>query len=100
MVQHYLKNLMCHHVQCIEIICPRLLENKEEFVKHVHKYAWVVACVQHIQGLSHLPLEGWGVEVCCLLICMVPQVFIAPAEPATKAPMEDHVKPENKSQQT
>ena len=56
-------------------------------------------CAAH-PGLTHLPLEVQGVEVCCLLIHMVPQVLIALAEPATEVPMEDHVKSENKSQQT
>ena len=78
----------------------QLLEDKEELVKCVHKYAQVVTGAQHIQGHTHLPLEGRGVEVHCLLIHMVPQVLIAPAEPATEAPTEDHVKSKNKSQQT
>ena len=56
--------------------------------------------MQHIQGHARLPLEGQGVEVCHLLIHMAPQVLIAPAEPATEVPMEDHVKSGNKSQQT
>ena len=85
---------------CIEIIGPQLLEDKEEFIKHIRKYTWVVTGVQHVQGCTHLPLESWGVEVCCLFIHMAPQVLIVPAEPATKVPMEDHIKSETKSQQT
>ena len=99
LAQCYLKNLICHHALCIKIVHPQLLEDGE-FVKHIHKYGWVVACAQHIQGHACLPLKGWGLEVCCLLIHMVLQVLIAPAEPATEAPMEDHVKSESKSQQT
>ena len=98
--QCYLKNLICHHTLHVKIIHPQLFEDKEEFVKHVHKYASAVAGVQHIQGCAHLPLEGQGVEVGHLLIHVVPQVLIAPAEPATKVPMEDHIKSENTSQQT
>ena len=100
LAQCYLKNLICHHALHIEIVCLQLLEDKEEFVKCIHKYVQAVACVQYVQGCACLPLEGQGVEVHCLLIHMIPQVLIVPAELATKVPMEDHVKSENKSQQT
>ena len=100
LAQCYLKNLICHHALHIEVGGLQLLEDKEEFVKRIHKYVWVVTGVQQVQGHVHLPLEGWGVEVHCFLIHMAPQVFIALAEHATKVPMEDHVKSENKSQQT
>ena len=97
--QQYLKNLTCHHSLHIKIISPQLLEDKEEFIKCIHKYEQVVTSAQYIQGHACLLLEGQGVEVCHLHIHMAPQVFIAPAEAAIKGPMEDHIKSENKSQQ-
>ena len=57
---------------------------------------WCAAC----PGQCLSPSGRLGVEVHCLLIHMAPQVLIVPAEHATEAPMEDHVKSENKSQQT
>ena len=60
----------------------------------------MVSCSQYNQGCACLPLKGQGVDVCLLLIHMAPQVLIAPAEPATEVPVEDHIKSESKSQQT
>ena len=97
---HYPKNLIGHHAKRIKIVCLQLLKDKEVFIKHVHKYAQVVTGAQQIQDHAHLPLKGWGVKVCHLLVHMAPQVLIALAEPATEAPMEDHIKSGNKSQQT
>ena len=93
-----MQDLPCDNALCVEIILLQLLKDVEHLIQCIEEHARPVAGSLEVNGSTHLVSICWHVKVRQLLICMVPDRFIAFTPISVEAPLKDHVESENKSQ--